>query len=112
MGLLQKVIERANAPTLETRSISTMDDYVSMMQSFMFNGVWFSGGVQQTLNGLPVESVPYDITSYATQIYERSGPVFALMAIRMMCFSAIRFQWQQISNGRPNRIAGNGIVNW
>lgn len=108
MGLLEKVVERATATKTPSRSISTVDDYAGMLSSYMFNNSWYTGGVQQTLMGEPAEYVePGELTAYAQQMYASNGPVFALMAVRMMCFSAIRFQWQQISNGRPNRIFGS-----
>ncbi len=109
MNLVERVLAR-NAK-LSTRSIpnsvTTFDDYVNLMQSFMYNGMWYAGGVQQTLNGEPAEIVDASFEAYVRQIYSDNGPVFALMAVRMLAFSAIRFQWQTILNGRPNRLFGN-----
>lgn len=107
MGVLEQITATARAPS-KTRSISSMDDYLSLMQDFLYNGMSYSGtGVTQTLGGQPAEFVAESLEAYTSQVYRRSGIVFALMAVRMLAFSAIRFQWQIISGGRPNRLFGN-----
>lgn len=108
MGLLERVKQRADKPA--KRSITTLEDYAKAISAFVYNGNTYGlygNGVQQTLAGQPAESIPNDLTAYAQQAYMSNGPVFALMAVRMMCFSSIRFQWQSINNGRPGKLFGN-----
>lgn len=107
MGILERIREKA-LPASTTRSISTLDDYLKVMQSFAYGGNWYGGsGVQQTLGGEPAEYIENSFEGYANSIYRRNGIVFALMAVRMLAFSAIRFQYQGILNGRPNRLFGD-----
>lgn len=104
-SVLERIREEAKKPA--SRDISTIDDYVSLMQDILFQGTWYGGGVQQTIAGEPAEYIENSFEAYANQIYKTHGPVFALMAVRMSAFSTIRFQWQAISNGRPNKLFGN-----
>lgn len=107
MGLLERVTERVKSRSpATTRSITTLDDYLAAVNQFTFNGFPYGGGVQQTLAGEPAEHIPTDFAAYASRIYADSGPVFALMAVRMLAFSSIRFQWQRINNGRPGPVFG------
>lgn len=104
------LVSRALAKAEPRRStISTLDDYATFLSnSFYYNGFAYSGNtVQQTLKGQEAERIPNDLRSYAHKLYADNGPVFALMGVRMNCFSGIRFQWQQILNGRPGKLFGN-----
>ncbi|MCT9932438.1 phage portal protein [Planotetraspora sp. A-T 1434] len=102
------LLQRAVASRRQARSIDTIDDYALALQSFMFNGNTYGGlGIQQTLVGGQAERIPNDLTGYATAAYASNGPVFALMAVRMLVFSAIRFQFQRLSSGRPGDLFGN-----
>jgi len=104
-NLLARIHEEAKKPA--SRSIETIDDYVSLMQDFLFQGNWYGGGVQQTISGEPAEYIENSFEAYANQIYKTHGPIFALMAVRMSAFSTVRFQWQIISGGRPSKLFGN-----
>lgn len=39
--------------------------------------------------------------------YEHSGPVGALIFVRQMVFSDVRFMWQQLRDGRPGNLFGD-----
>lgn len=104
MGLLERISER-RAPA---RSITTVDDYLGVLNQFMFQGNTYGlSGVQQTLGSEPAERIPNDLVGYAQAAYMANGPVFACMAVRQLIFSAIRFQWQQLSDGSPSRMFGS-----
>lgn len=105
MGVLDRIAD-AHAALAPRRDITTIDDYASALQSFMFNGVTYGAGIQQTLAGGQAERIPNDLTGYATAAYASNGPVFALMALRLLVFSAVRFQWQQMRSGRPGELFG------
>ncbi|ASU81512.1 phage portal protein [Nocardiopsis gilva YIM 90087] len=96
------------------RHITTIEDYAAALSSFMYNGHTYGvsggAGVQQTLNGSPAERIGSNLTAYATQAYAGNGVVFACMAVRMLVFSSIRFQYQQLANGRPGRLFGNAAL--
>lgn len=106
MGLLDKVsAEFAKTPE---RSLATVEDYAYQVQQYLYSSQLYNGEiVQQTLAGQIAEKIPNDFVAYAKQAYAANGPVFSLMAVRMMAFSTIRFQWQSINNGRPSNIFGS-----
>lgn len=105
MGLLQRISE-ARAPASQ-RSITTVDGYLGALNSFNFNGnVYPLSGVQQTLGGEPVERIGHDLAGYAQAAYASNGPVFACMLVRQLVFSAVRFRWQRIQDGKPSDMFG------
>lgn len=109
MGLLERVAA-ARPVTPARRDISTIDDYAAALGQFTFGGVSYGPlplGVQQTMAGEAAERIPTDLTGMATAAYASNGPVFALMAVRMLVFSAIRFQYQAFNAGRPSRMFGD-----
>lgn len=52
------------------------------------------------------ERIENDFAGYVAGIYKRNGPIFALMAARMMVFSEARFQFRRMRNGRPGDLFG------
>ncbi len=104
MGLLERVNER-RAPG---RSITTLNDYVDALNTFMFQGNTYGlSGVQQTIGNEPAETIGNDLVAYAQAAYAANGPVFSVMAVRQLIFSAVRFQWQQLLDGSPSRTFGS-----
>lgn len=102
MGLLER-ISQARTP----RRAIGLDEYISLVSSFGYGGVQYPlGGVQTTMAGDSVEQVSGNLTGLAQAAYQSHGPVFALMMVRMLIFSAIRFQWQRIRNGQPSDLFG------
>jgi hypothetical protein len=82
------------------RDISTLDQYIALINSFQFegNGYALTGqNVTQTLNGSPAERIANNMQAYAQAAYMANGPVFACMAVRQLLFSAIDFRWQDRS---------------
>lgn len=95
-SLLRRAVDRAT-----NRSITTTEDYIQAINSFMFNGNVYQPSVVQTYGSQPpMESVRTDFASYAAQLYASNGVVFALMALRQLAFSQIRLSWQRWSSGR------------
>lgn len=110
MGLYDKALAVVEAREVSTkkRSIATLEDYVqTLSNSFYYSSLGYGNGIQQTLAGNPAEKIGTDLESYASRAYADNGPVFALMSVRMMAFSGIRFQWQNINKGKPGRLYGN-----
>lgn len=113
-NLLQVLRGRATTPVEPTRHITSVDDYLGTLEqlSFSYGGASYSlGQVPPGLTGTyaaqPAESIPNDLTGYAQAAYAANGVVFAVMAVRMLAFSAVRFQWQRINNGRPSEMFGS-----
>lgn len=105
MGLL----ERINEVRQPARSITTIDDYIGALNQFQFQGNSYPYGqpnVQQTLGLEPSERIGNDLVGYATQGFMANGPVFACMLVRQLVFSAVRFQWQNMTNGKPSNLFG------
>ena len=54
----------------------------------------------------PVEHIPSTFTGLAAGAYQSNGVVFAVMLARHLLFTEARFQWQQMSGGRPGKLFG------
>lgn len=63
-------------------------------------------GLNQTLTGR-LESIGSDFVGLVQGGYKSNGVVFACELARLMVFSEARFQWQQMSNGRPGDLFGS-----
>lgn len=103
------MLERINEVREPARSITTVDDYIGALSQFQFQGNSYPYGspnVQQTIGHEPAERIGNDLVGYATAAYMANGPVFACMLVRQLVFSAIRFQWQQLLDGKPSKLFG------
>jgi phage portal protein BeeE len=54
------------------------------------------------------EEIESDFQGYITGAYKRSGPIFALMLVRMLVFSEARFQFRRLRSGRTGDLFGTG----
>lgn len=104
MGLLERI---ADARPGAQRSLS-LDEYVSLVNSFGYSGLQYPmSGVQTTMGGETVERIGGDLVGLAQAAFAAHGPVFALMLVRQLIFSAVRFQWQRIRDGKPSDLFGS-----
>jgi phage portal protein BeeE len=94
MGLLDKVRAAREGAGHAERAVTSLDEYAAAVTSYMSG----YAGVQQTIGGEPAEKAPNDLTGYASQAYAANGPVFALMAVRGLVFSAVRMAYQRLSS--------------
>lgn len=102
VGLLERISDRRRP----ARSITTIDDYAAAVSQMMFGGVGYPlGGVTQTMAGDTAERVAHDLPGYA-RVFATSGPVFSCMLVRQQVFSAVRFRWQRITDGKPSDMFG------
>lgn len=108
MGVLDRINSKAVAIRGQSRSITDIDSYAATLASMAYGGFDYGlyGKIQTTLGNERAESIPNNLTAYARYLYESSGPVYSLMAVRMMAFSSVRFTWQQLVNGRPGKLFG------
>lgn len=67
------------------------------------NVYWGRGGA---VNG-EESPVPGEYLSIAQLVLKRSGPVFALMAVRQMVFTEAVFKFQKLRESRPGDLFGN-----
>jgi hypothetical protein len=94
----------AAAPAeVAVRDISTVDDYLQAYGT-LSPGIPL-GGVQTTLRGQMAEPLPADFVGFAAMTMA-NGPLFSCQAVRQSVFSAARFQWQQLNQGRPSGMFG------
>jgi hypothetical protein len=105
------------APVEPARHITSVDDYLGTINglSFGYGGVDYNlGGIPSGLTGTygtpPSETIPNDLEGYARAAYEANGVVFAVMAVRQLAFSAVRFQWQRLNAGRPSEMFGSASL--
>lgn len=102
-----RLLDRISQAREPQRSIG-INEYISLVSSFGYGGLDYPlSGVQTTMSGENVEQVSGNLTGLAQAAYASHGPVFALMMVRMLIFSAIRFQWQRIRDGQPSDLFGS-----
>ena len=89
-----------------------VDDLLLYLNTMSYGGnVYGLGGTNtvQTLAG-DVEPALANFSEYATGAFGGNAIVFACLALRQLVFSSVRFQWQEITNGRPARLFGSSIL--
>lgn len=110
MGLVERVLQGRVMARAE-RSVTSIDGYLDALNEFVYNGNAYGlGGVQQTMNGSPIETISSSVTAYAAQAFACNPVVFACMAVRQLVFSAVRFQYQQMRRGRPGDLFGDASL--
>jgi hypothetical protein len=92
---LQRTSAPARAAGFPTISLEEWANY------FWMNGVGSGGNLVQSR-----EEIGGDFRGYIDGIYKANGVVFACMLVRMLLFSEARFQFRQMSNGRPGDLFG------
>lgn len=85
--------------------ISSIEDYIDAVNTFAFNGLHYPTGIQQTLTQA-TEKPGHEFTALAQQAYAANGIVFAVMLVRQLTFSSIRFRWQRLVDGQPSDTFG------
>lgn len=109
-SLAQSLLPAAE-PAHETRAISTIDDFAAALAEFVYyqgNAYGITG--QTTWGSEPAERISASLEGYAKEAYAASGVVFACMAVRMLVFSSVRFQWQRMRAGRPSELFGTSSL--
>ena len=91
------------------RAINNLDDYANLLSQFSYLGNTYglSGTGLQTLYGAEQrETITNSLEGYARSAYASSGVVFAVIAVRAMVFSGVRFAWQRLRNGTTGDLYG------
>lgn len=83
------------------RSITSINDYVNTVNEYGF------GSALETTWG-PSRSEPLrnSFGAFAQGGFAGNGIVFSCMVSRQLVFSATRFRWQRIDNGKPSELFG------
>ena len=114
MSLLQRMRSAGleNGGGADERSISTVDDYALAVAEYMGSvgnvyGGGLGAGVSQTLTGENAAPIGSDFIALAQNAHARNGVVFACMLVRQLVFSAVRFRYQRLTDGKPSDSFGS-----
>jgi hypothetical protein len=99
--LLDTLRRRGRVAERDAAALS-FQDWVSF---FKFDGLGYNIMQTATLGGKERDISP-DFEGYASSAYRQNGVVFACMLSRMMLFAQGRFQYQDMSTGRPGKFFG------
>lgn len=90
-----------------SRSITTIDDYLSVLNdAYLWGGGGSGPALMQTLAGGQVEQFMETFASYSTA-FATNSVIFSCEVTRMLLFSTIRFQFQALNKGRPSELFSN-----
>ena len=103
MSILRSALSKPGADD-ETRF--TVDDYAALVSEFSLAGL-SGGGVQQTLVGGQASEKPATNFTGAASVHGSNAVVFACMLVRQSVFSAVRFSYQRMRNGRGSDLWGD-----
>lgn len=109
---MANILTRLKGGERNVPSVTTIDDYAELLNTFLFNGIGYTsggltlGGFEQTLAGRTTERAPNNFIGLASHAYGSNGVVFACMMVRQLIFSSIRFRWQHIQDGKPSDTFG------
>lgn len=93
----------------------TLGEYSQQLNQFAFGGIGYGFGgvspvVQQSMPGQKTEPAPNNFVGLAQHAFASNGVVFACMLVRMLLFSSVRFQFQNLRNGKPSDTFGNASL--
>lgn len=96
------------APAEPSRSIMTIDDYVAALSDMVLEGAqaWGFGPSQVNWQYEPAERITHSFEGYSRQLVESNGLVYAVMGVRILAFSLVRFSFQSMRNGRGAKLFG------
>jgi phage portal protein BeeE len=96
---MPSMFQRLTSRPSEER-FSTLEDYIYQLNQYGM------GTATSTLGG-GTESVGSSFASYAGSAYQSNGVVFSCMLVRQLVFSAARFRWQRLRDGKPSDMFGS-----
>jgi len=91
-----------------TRDIVTIDDYAAAVSNLYTDAAasWGFAPSQTQWRHEPAERVTNSFEGYAMQLAEGDGAVSAIIGVRVLAFSLVRFAHQRLRNGRPAGLFG------
>lgn len=89
----------------------TIDDYIETINQFVYQGSAYGYGGPgsqpvTTYGKTPTEPIGTDLRGLAAAT-AGNGPVFSLLCVRALVFSAVRLQFQRLNSGKPSKMFGN-----
>jgi len=90
------------------RSITSLDDYAQALNQWVWNGHLYQTPLT-TYGTNTTETVAAEFPGYAA-LFERHPVLFACIETRALVFSEARFQWRQLTNGRPGDLFGTSAL--
>jgi phage portal protein BeeE len=103
-GVIEQWRDTRAAVATTDRSITTIDDYAYALSGLYADTAvtWGFGPGNQDWRYEPVERVASSFEGYASQLMEENGAVAAIIGVRVLAFSLIRFAFQRMRGGRPS----------
>lgn len=86
-------------------TLTSVDDYAAIMGQVQAYGAMYPGGVQQTAGGLTIDPISTNFVGLAAA-HNINPVVFSCMAVRSLVFSAVRFRYQRLRDGKPSDTFG------
>jgi phage portal protein BeeE len=96
-----------------TRDIVTVDDYAMALSNLYSDAAvaWGFGPQENSWRYEPAERISHSFEGYAMQLCEGDGAVAAIVGVRVLAFSLVRFSFQRMRNGRPAGLFGMPNLN-
>jgi hypothetical protein len=85
-----------------SRDIISINDYIAAINQYGFHP-----SLETSMGTLNAETVPNSLAGYAAGGLKGNPIVFSCMAIRQSVFSATRFRWQRLRDGKPSDMFGS-----
>lgn len=90
----------------KARGITTLSEYAAALANYDLSP-YLGQPITQTLAGEPVEEMARNFAGVAAQAAKDNGVVFACLLVRSATFSAARFRWQRLRDGKPSDTFGS-----
>lgn len=86
----------------ESRAVVSVDDYIAAVNQY-----GFTPSATTSMGTTHAETIGTSLPAYASAGFAGNGVVFACMATRQLVFSAARFRWQRMRDGKPSDMFGD-----
>lgn len=84
-----------------TRDVVSINDYIAAINQY-----GYQPSIEQTFTGATTEPVSASFPGLASGAHNANAVVFACMATRQLVFSAVRFRFQRMRDGKPSDTFG------
>lgn len=98
---MTRLLDRLTGRQSEER-LSSIDDYIWAVNQYAM-----TGGVTTSLGGGPSETVGNSFVGFSAGAHGSNGVVFSCMLVRQLVFSAARFRFQRLRDGKPSDMFGS-----
>ena len=88
------------------RDVVSIDDYIAAINAYGYN----PSVVNTSMGSLSTETLASSFAGYAAGGFKGNSIVFSCMAARQSVFSAARFRWQRLRDGKPSEMFGTSAL--